>query len=79
MNIDALDTAIVLIDPQNDVLSEKGIAWPLVGESVRENNTIENIERILKTSKARGFEVFISTSLLLSDGQRMEAQRTARG
>jgi hypothetical protein len=22
------DTAIVFIDPQNDVLSEKGLAWP---------------------------------------------------
>ncbi len=60
MNIDKNDTAVVFIDPQNDVLSETGLAWPLVHESLKENNTIENMERIFKTAKARGFEVFIS-------------------
>ncbi len=54
------DTAVVIIDPQNDVLSEKGLAWPLLHESIKENNTIENIDRIFKTAKAHGFEVFIS-------------------
>lgn len=60
MNIDKDDTAVVFIDPQNEVLSEKGLAWPLVHESLRENNTIENMERIFKAAKALGFEVFIS-------------------
>jgi nicotinamidase-related amidase len=50
----------VFIDPQNDVLSEKGISWPLLHESLRENNTIENMERIFKATKAYGYEVFIS-------------------
>jgi nicotinamidase-related amidase len=54
------DTAIVFIDPQNEVLSEKGIAWPLLHESLQENNTIENMERIFEAAKAREFEVFIS-------------------
>jgi nicotinamidase-related amidase len=54
------DTAIVFIDPQNEVLSEKGPAWGLVGGSVMENNTIENMERIFKAARANGFEVFIS-------------------
>jgi nicotinamidase-related amidase len=60
MDIRREDTAIVFIDPQNDVLSEKGLAWPLVRESLQENNTIENMERIFKAAKAHGFEVFIS-------------------
>ena len=60
MDIRREDTAIVFIDPQNDVLSEKGLAWPLVRESLEENNTIENMERIFKAAKAHGFEVFIS-------------------
>jgi len=60
MNIDKNDTAVVLIDPQNEVLHETGRAWPLVHESLRENNTIENMERIFKAAKAQGFEVFIS-------------------
>jgi nicotinamidase-related amidase len=54
------DTAIVFIDPQNDVLSEKGLSWPLVRESLQENNTIANMERIFKAAKAHEFEVFIS-------------------
>lgn len=31
MNINRNDTAVVVIDPQNDVLSEKGVSWDLVG------------------------------------------------
>ena len=60
MNINKSDTAVVIIDPQNEVLSERGLAWPLVHESLQENHTIENMERIFKAAKARGFEVFIS-------------------
>jgi nicotinamidase-related amidase len=60
MNINKNDTAVVFIDPQNDVLSEKGLAWPLVHESLQENNTIANMERIFKAAKTHGFEVFIS-------------------
>jgi len=60
MNIDKSDTAVVFIDPQNEVLSESGLAWPLVHESLAENHTIENMERIFKAAKAHGFEVFIS-------------------
>jgi hypothetical protein len=32
----------------------------LVGENVKEDKTIENIERIFRASKSTGFEVFIS-------------------
>jgi nicotinamidase-related amidase len=60
MHIDKNDTALVLIDPQNEVLDESGLAWPLVHESLQENHTIENMERLLKAAKAHGFEVFIS-------------------
>ena len=60
MNIDKHDTAVVLIDPQNEVLAESGLAWPLVRESLQENHTIENMERLFKAAKSHGFEVFIS-------------------
>jgi nicotinamidase-related amidase len=60
MNISKNDTAVVFIDPQNDVLSEKGVSWPLLHESLKENNTIENMDRIFKAAKTLGFEVFIS-------------------
>lgn len=60
LKLDKADTAVVIIDPQNDVLSEKGLAWPLLHESLKEINTVENIERIFKAAKVLGFEVFIS-------------------
>ena len=60
MNINKNDTAVVFIDPQNEVLSEKGRAWAAVGDSVRENKTVENMERIFRAAKENGFEVFIS-------------------
>jgi len=60
MRIDKNDTAVVLIDPQNEVLDASGLAWPLVRESLQDNNTIENMERLFTAAKAYGFEVFIS-------------------
>src|SRR5277367_2301027 len=60
MDIHKSDTAVVFIDPQNDVLSEKGANWSAVGASVVENNTVENIERIFKAAKESGYQVFIS-------------------
>ncbi len=60
MKIDRNDTAVVFIDPQNDVLDDKGLAWSFVGESVTENKTVENMERIFKAAKQKGYEVFIS-------------------
>jgi len=60
MEIDRRDTAVVIIDPQNEVLNETGKAWPLVRESLAENNTIENIDRLFAAAKQHGFEVFIS-------------------
>jgi nicotinamidase-related amidase len=60
MNIDKKDTAVLVIDPQNDFLSEKGATWQLVGDSVKENHTIENIERLFKTAKQKAYEVFVS-------------------
>ena len=60
MDIQKTDTAVVFIDPQNDVLSERGANWGAVGASVTENGTVENMERIFKAAKANGSQVFIS-------------------
>jgi nicotinamidase-related amidase len=46
VEINKNDTALVVIDPQNDVLSEKGVSWGLVGASVKENGIVENLERL---------------------------------
>jgi len=53
-------TALVLTDPQNDFLSENGVAWELVGRSVQQNGTVDNIERLLHSAKTGGTPVFVS-------------------
>jgi nicotinamidase-related amidase len=53
-------TALVVTDPQNDFLSPKGVAWGVVGKSVTENNTVENIDNLFKSAKAHDMPVFIS-------------------
>ncbi len=53
-------TALVLTDPQNDFLSPDGVTWGVVGESVTDNNTVENIEALLKAAKENNIQVFIS-------------------
>ncbi len=35
MDINKNDTALLVTDPQNDFLSEDGVVWDLVGDSVR--------------------------------------------
>ncbi len=69
MKLDRADTALVVIDPQNDVLSETGVSWPLVGASVRENRTVENLERLFAAAKARGYGVFVSPHYLYPHDQ----------
>lgn len=54
------EKGLVLTDPQNDFLSESGVAWELVGGSVQENGTIENIATLLQSAKTGGTPVFVS-------------------
>ncbi len=63
------DTALVVIDPQNDVLSETGVSWGLVGDSIKENNTVENLARLFSAAKDREFGVFISPHYLYPHDQ----------
>ena len=53
-------TALVITDPQNDFLSPDGVTWDVVGESVTANNTVANLETLLRTAKQSGMEVFVS-------------------
>ncbi|WP_109477551.1 cysteine hydrolase [Paraburkholderia sp. C35] len=58
--LDRTKAALVVIDPQNDFLSPKGVAWPLVGECVTENNTIANIGELFKVAKELSLTVAVS-------------------
>lgn len=54
------NTAIVITDPQNDFLSPDGVTWGVVGKSVTENNTVDNIEALFKVAKEKNITVFVS-------------------
>jgi nicotinamidase-related amidase len=60
MTIDPTRTALVVTDPQNDFLSPDGVTWGVVGKSVTENNTVENIESLFKAAKETKLPVFVS-------------------
>jgi nicotinamidase-related amidase len=60
VNYDLADTAVVVIDPQNDVLSPTGRNWDSLRASVTENRTLEHLVEIFTAAKARGYAVFIS-------------------
>lgn len=60
MDITSRDTGLVITDPQNDFLSPSGVTWALVGDSVKENRTVEHIEQLLKAAKQAGCPVFVS-------------------
>ncbi len=54
------NTALVITDPQIDFLSEDGVTWSVVGNSVTEQGTVENLEKLFIAAKAAGMPVFIS-------------------
>jgi nicotinamidase-related amidase len=54
-------TALVVTDPQVDFLDlEKGVTKDLVGQSVRENRTIEHLEELFRAAKTNNIPVFVS-------------------
>ena len=60
MTLDLERTALVVIDPQIDFLSQKGAAWPVLGASVTEQNVVSNLARLFEASKRAGITVAIS-------------------
>ena len=60
MSLELSRTALVIIDPQVDFLSPDGVTWGVVGESVTEHNTVDNIEKLFITAKANKLTTAIS-------------------
>ncbi|TDJ20808.1 MAG: cysteine hydrolase [Gammaproteobacteria bacterium] len=52
--------ALVVTDPQIDFLSPKGVTWGVVGESVKQHNTVENLRRLFEAAKQADMTVAIS-------------------
>ncbi len=53
-------TALVITDPQVDFLSPEGVTWGVVGKSVQENNTVDNLESLFKWAEENDVLVFVS-------------------
>ncbi len=60
MVLDLSRAALVVTDPQIDFLSPDGVTWGVVGQSVTEHNTVENIEALFKAAKAADITVAVS-------------------
>lgn len=60
MQVDHANTALVVINPQVDFLSPKGVTWGLVGKSVEANHTVENLDTLFKAAKDSNMQVVIS-------------------
>lgn len=60
MRLEKGRAALVITDPQNDFLSPKGVAWGVVGQSVTENKTVENLESLFKAARSSEIPVFVS-------------------
>ena len=60
MKLDIPRTALVVTDPQIDFLSPKGVTWGVVGASVTQHNTVENIGRLFAAAKRADITVVIS-------------------
>ncbi|MEP3347462.1 MAG: cysteine hydrolase [Litoreibacter sp.] len=60
MVLDLSRAALVVTDPQVDFLSPDGVTWGVVGPSVTEHNTVENIEALFIAAKAADITVAVS-------------------
>ncbi len=52
--------ALLVVDPQVDFLSPRGVAWGVVGDSVTEHGVVDNLGRLFRAAKAADLPVVIS-------------------
>ena len=60
MKLQRDSVGIVVVNPQIDFLSPKGIGWNIYGASIKEHNTIENIGLLFRVAKALRLPIFVS-------------------
>ena len=77
MTLDLAWTGRLITDPQIDFPSPKGATWALVGESVTEQNTVPNIERLMVAAIEASIQVFVSPHYYFptDKGQQFEGAR----
>ncbi len=50
-------TALLVIDPVNDFLSEGGAGWEMTKLTVKKNNVVDNLKRVIAGARQRGIPV----------------------
>ncbi len=60
MTLDLKRTALVVTDPQVDFLSPDGVTWGVVGESVLQHGTVDNLKRLFEAAKQADMTVAVS-------------------
>ena len=60
MSLDLKRTALVIIDPQNDFLSEGGVLWDLFGDTVKENQVVPHLVHLRKVANEVAIPVLYS-------------------
>jgi biuret amidohydrolase len=56
--VDTSRTALLIIDPQNDFLSEGGAVWDLVGDGVKDTKVVEHLVALRNAAGQAGVPVF---------------------
>lgn len=51
-------TAILLVDPYNDFLSEGGMLWPMVKQEAEGANMLDHLRTIVASARKRGIKIF---------------------
>lgn len=69
-------TAIVITDPQNDFLSPEGVTWGVVGQSITENGTVENLGALFDVADETGMPVFVSPHYYFKHDHRWKFEGT---
>lgn len=67
MALDLKRTALLIIDPQNDFLSEDGVVWDLVGEMVTENQVVPHLVALRAAAKEKGMSIVYSPHYYTDD------------
>lgn len=60
MQLDKQHTALVLADMQNEFLTEGGIYYPMIKDSLSEHNVPDHLEELLRSAKENGIPVIHS-------------------
>jgi nicotinamidase-related amidase len=68
MTSDISKTAILLIDPLNDMLHEEGKMYPLLAESIKDTEVISHMFDLLKAARAYKIPIFYGMHQPLKEG-----------